>query len=82
MPTSLLARAHLTHRSRGRCVEVKQTADIWPGGVDGRVQAELLFVHTQVGAALLHHLTQDIHLHLVTTQFKIIRFGGARFRMR
>lgn len=53
-----------THRSRGRRVEVKQAANVWSGRVNGRVEAELLFVHAQAGAALLHHLTQDIHLHL------------------
>lgn len=58
----------VTHRSCGRCVEVKQTANIWSGRVDGRVQAELFCIHAQVGAALLHHLTQDVHLHLKTTQ--------------
>ena len=54
----------LTHRCCGRCVDVKKTANIWPRWVDGLVQAELLWVHAQVGAAFLHHLTQDIHLYL------------------
>lgn len=66
----------LTHRSRGRCVEVKQTTNIWPRRVDGRVQAELLGVHAQVGAALLHHLTKDVHLHLETTQHHLHVFSS------
>lgn len=54
----------LPHCCCSRCVEMKQTANIWPGRVDGRVQAELFSVHSQVGAPLLHHFAQDIHLYL------------------
>lgn len=40
------------------------TAHVGSGGVDGRVQAEARGVHWEAAAALLHHLSQDVHLDL------------------
>ena len=40
------------------------TAHVGSGGVDGRVQAEARGVHWEAAAALLHHLSQDVHFDL------------------
>ena len=40
------------------------TAHIRPGCIDGRVQKEARGVHREAAAALLHHLSQDVHLDL------------------
>ena len=53
-----------THRGGGGGVEVQQAADVRPGRVDGGVQAEAVRVHAQGGAAAVHHLPHNVHLHL------------------
>lgn len=54
----------VTHCGGGGGVEVHQTAYVWPGRIDGWVEAEGIQVYPQGGAAPLHHLPKDIHLRL------------------
>lgn len=61
-----------THRGRGWCVDMKQAANVWPCRVNGRVKTELLYIYAQVGAALLHHLAEDVHFHLKTAEEFVI----------
>lgn len=53
-----------THRGRGRRVQVDDAAHVGSGCVDGRVQTEARGVHREAAAALLHYLSQDVHLDL------------------
>ena len=57
-----------TNRGGGRGVQVQQAADVRPGRVDGRVQAEAVRVHSQGGAAAVHHFPHNVHLHLGSRQ--------------
>lgn len=54
--------------SRGWRVQVDDASHVRSGRVDGRVQAESAGVHRKAGAALLHHLPQDVHLDLWHTR--------------
>lgn len=45
-------------------MQVDDAAHVRPGCVDGRVQKEARGVHWEAAAALLHHLSQDVHLDL------------------
>lgn len=57
-----------THSGGGGGVHVDHAAHVGPHGVDGGVGAEAGLVDAQVGGALLHNITQDVHLHLGTEE--------------
>lgn len=59
-----------THSCRGRGVQVDEAAGVRSHGVDGSVRAEAGHVDTQVGAALIHYVAQDIYLHLRNKEFR------------
>lgn len=62
-------------------MHVYDAADVWAHGVDGSVGAETCGVDSQVGGALVDHISDDVDLHLVKTKarcFKDICSGCLR----
>lgn len=43
---------------------MNDAADVGPHGVDGCVRAEAGVVNAQGGGALVHHVPDDVYLHL------------------
>lgn len=67
----------LPYRSCGRGVQVDGTPHVRSGGIDGRVQTEACGVHGEAAAALLHHLSQDVHLDLGSEEENRLRTAGS-----